>query len=143
MALHNQKLRQKGRKMSGIAFKELQRLIDKNSYQINLKTVREAKKIDCLKHHFKATDESLRDNFDKRVLGGLVANIKQETAYDIDIPAITYNPSTKKHEFISDIEKYLNKKSMEWLRAAIRYTEHKPDIQKQLDQILAELEKDI
>lgn len=140
MALHNLKLKQKGRKMSGIAFNELVRLIDQCSYQINLKSVRDAKRVECLKHHFKTSNEVLRDSFDKRVLSSLVASIKQITPYEVDIPAITYNPSTKKHMPISSPEKYLDRKAMEWLRAVIRYTEHRPDLQKQLDVILSEME---
>ena len=142
MALHNMAIRQKGRKMSAIAFKELTKVFDQCSYQINLKTVRQVKKIDCLKHHFKASDDSLRDSFDKRTLSSLAATIKQITPYQIDIPAITYDPSTKHHIIISNPEKYLSRKAMEWLRAVIRYTEHKPGIQKQLDKILMEFEKD-
>ncbi len=142
MALHNLKLRQKGRKMSAIAFDELIRAIGGNN-QINLATVRVVKKIDCLKHHFRASDDALRDSHDKRVLSNLVASIKQDNPFDLDIPALTYNPSSQKHEVIYKIEEYLDKKTVQSIRMAVKYSEHKPNLQKQLDKVLSEMEKEL
>ena len=62
MALHNMDLYQKGKKLSGVAFKELLKVLDRCGYQTtSMKTVREVKKLDCLKDHFRISDEALRD----------------------------------------------------------------------------------
>ena len=116
MALHNMDIYQKGRKLSGIAFKELLRVLDRCEYRItSLQTAREIKKVECLRHHFKVPDRDLRDKHDKGIVALLSGMIKQTTPYKAEIPAIIYSPSTKGHSVLSTPEEYMNKMAFESL----------------------------
>ena len=135
MKLKGVEVRQKGKGMSCETFKAMVSIFDKFNCDIKNPKLHEALSAEkSLSKHFKATPQQLQRKHLLTVTGRLKNRIKLDSRYDIDLPAIVHG------KVIQDIEAYMNKLVFSSVKSALRYSEHLPEISKDLDKILEKLE---